>query len=327
MPAYRFSGRRYRRYRKYRRFYRRFRRGYGRRYVNASSRSSVRMKTQVNSTYTVTAGHGEACTGAGISYWDPLGGTTVGTNAANSELFRTYCTLYEECKMIGMKLTLSITSAVGGTDIPSVQIYTCWDRKHGYGEAAPTVDIVKKSATSTVATALNNNIAKITRSVYASDLMEKATWFDSTLDENNAYRTKAWVTAGENPNMFCPQFAFFLNCPSKGVTSSIGVAVSVVYYFAFRKPRFGGSASSSKLVDSGVRAGYEIGDADDDLGNIDAAVAALPDDDAGDMDDDGAAAPAPAPISRRARSNASSDLQAAAAPSARRVRVVAPPKN
>lgn len=281
------------------------------------------MKTCVNSTFTLTAGYGANNTGAGVGYWEPLAGTGLATNAANSELFRTYCSLYEECKMIGMRITLSITSAVGGTDVPSVQIYTCWDRKHGYGEDLPTVDHIKQSATSTVATALNNNIAKITRSIYASDLMEKATWFDCTLDAANNYRTKAWVTAGTNPNMFCPQFCFFLNCPSKGVTSSIGLAASIVYYFAFRNPRFGGSSGSAKLVDSGVRAGYEIGDADDDLGNIDAAVAALPDAD-GDMDDGAAAAPAPVASSRRARSNASSDLQAAAAPSSRRVRVVSP---
>lgn len=323
MPAYRFSGRRYRRYRKYRRFYRRYRRGYGRRYVNASSRSSIRMKTQVNTSYNVTAGYGVDCTGAVPSYWSPFEGTISGASAANSQLYRTYCSLYEECKLVGMKLTLSITSAVGGTDVPSVQIYTSWDRKRGYGEPAMTLDEIKESANSTVATALNNNIAKITRSIYASDLMEKATWIDSTLDATNTNRNQAWATAGLNPNMFCPQFAFFLCCPSLGQTKSIGVSISIVYYFAFRNPRFGGSASSSKFVDTGIRAGYSIGDADDDEGNMDdgaAAAAALPDDDAGDL-------AAPAPMSRRARSNASADLQAAAAPSARRVRVVAPPKN
>ena len=50
---------------------------------------------------------------------------------------------------------------------------------------------VKNSATSNIATALNNNVAKLTRSCYASDLMERATWFDATLDDANYHRCKA----------------------------------------------------------------------------------------------------------------------------------------
>lgn len=224
-------------------------------------------------------------------------------------MYRTYCSLYEEVKVIGCKVAMSVVSAIGGSDIPSLQIYTAWDRKHGYSEPYFTVSDIKNASTSSVATALNNNVAKLSRSLYASDLMEKATWFDATLDSTNANRNEAWVAAALNPNMFCPAFFFFLNCPSLGAAKSVSVSMSVTYYFAFRNPRYGGG-SSAKLIDLGPRA-------------VD------PDDDAGDMDDEGgdlaAAATddmdAPAPLSRRARSNASADLQEAAAPSVRRVRI------
>lgn len=314
----RYGSRYARRYRRYKRFYRAFggygrRYGYSRKYVNASSKSSMRMKTNVTGTFSATAGYGNDNTGAAVYYFAPLGGDNDRFAAAKSALYRTYCTLYEEVKMIGLKVNMSIVSAVGTQDIPSVQIYSCWDRKHGFGEPNPTAANIKDSATSSVATALNNNVAKLSRSVYASDLMEKATWFDASLDATNNNRNSAWVAAGLNPNMFCPSFEFFLNCPTLALNKSIDVSLSVTYYFAFRNPRFGGSAGASKLVDLG---GRPVALPDDEEGDMDdgaAAAAPLPDDE-GDMD-------APAPLSRRARSNASADLQEAAAPSVRRVRM------
>ena len=292
-------GRRYRRYRKYRRFYRRYRRGYSRKFINASSRSSVRMKTAVTHHLKATAGYGDAATGAVVSYVIPFASTaSTSMSAANSPLYRTYCNLYEECKMIGAKIQLSVVSAVGGSDIPSLQIYTAWDRKHGSGEADYTVQNIKDSSTSCVATALNNNVAKLTRACYASDLIEKATWFDATLDTAaNGYRNKAWHAAGENPNMFCPALYFFFNCPSLGIAKEVDVSISITYYFAFRNPRFGGSAGSAKLVDLGARSVFEPED-DDDGDMEDGDVPDLPPQTAAELaelaDDS-----APAPIQRR----------------------------
>lgn len=245
MPAYRFGGRRYRRYRKYRRFYRRyFRRGYSRRYVNSSSRSSVRMKTSVTSLIQCTAGYGNNATDAVVYRISPLLGTNAVLSAAHSPLFRTYCNLYEEMKLVGCKVSLSVVSAVGSADLPSLQIYTAWDRKYGYGEAVPTVDQLKNSSSYNVATALNNNVAKLTRSCYAGDLIEKATWFDSTLDTSaNGYTNLAWKAAAANPNMFHPSFAFTLVSPSRPSSASVDVSISITYYCAFRNPRYGGTGN------------------------------------------------------------------------------------
>lgn len=274
-------GRRYRRYRKYRRFYRAFRRGYARKYVNSSSRSSVRMKTTVTNTITATAGHGADATGAVVFYNTTLNGTVESFSAANSPLYRTYCSLYEECKIIGMKVNMAVVSAVGGSDIPSLQIYTAWDRKHGYGEANYTAADIKAASTYAVSTALNNNVAKIARSCYASDLMEKATWFDATLDSNDHYINTAWKAAAQNPNFFMPTFYCFLNSPSLGATKSVSVSMSVTYYFAFRNPRYGGSASSAKIEDLGARSvsfpdGDDDGMDDDVFARMDAAPANPP---------------------------------------------------
>lgn len=270
-----FGYRRYRRYRKYRRFYRRYGRGrsYARKYVNASSRSSCRMKTTVTYTTSANAGYGSAATDAVVKQVRPLDGASSGTTAAASPLYKTYCSLYEECKVVGVKVNLSVVSPVGGSDIPSLQIFTAWDRKHGQGEPAYTVDDIKNSSTSNIATALNNNVAKLSRSCYASDLMEKATWFDATLDSANGYRNVAWNAAGLNPNMFCPSFFFFFNCPSLGAAKSVSYSLSITYYFAFRNPRFGGGGSSAKdmpvRVVAAVDAPVDMEDGDVDLPELD----------------------------------------------------------
>lgn len=262
------------------------------------------MKTTVTSTDDYTAGYGASATGAVVSLFAPLQASNQPDPlaAANSPLYRTYCSLYEECKIIGMKVSISVVSAVGGSDIPSLQIYTAWDRKYGYGEAEMSASDIKNASTYAVATALNNNVAKLTRSCYASDLMEKATWFDATLDTAaNGYRNLAWAAAARNPNMFHPGFYIFLNCPSLGATKAISMSVNVTYYFAFRNPRYGGAAGgNAKFVDLGPRPTLDDDDGDemdDDKGDL-GAPGDL--DAGGDMDDDvfarqAAAAPAPVP--------------------------------
>lgn len=81
--------------------------------------------------------------------------------------------------------------------------------------------------------------------------------------------------------MFNPQFSFYLNCPTLGATKTISVSLSVVYYFAFRNPRFGGSASISKFEDLGDRSVATLPlDEDDEMLDGVAAVPDLP----GDMD-------------------------------------------
>lgn len=247
------------------------------------------MKTTVNATTTTTAGYGNNASSAQVRAVLPLMDTSSALAAANSPLYRTYCSLYEECKIIGLKVSISIISAVGGSDVPSLQIYTAWDRKHGSGEAAYTVQQVKDSATSSVATALNNNVAKLTRSCYASDLIEKATWFDASLDTSaNGYKNLAWFTAGLNPNMFCPSLFFFLNCPSLGATKEISMSTSITYYFAFRNPRFGGAGTSAKIESLGPRSVFPDGggDVDGDDGDM-VEHEDLDADDSGDMGDGG----------------------------------------
>lgn len=270
MPYY---TRRYRRYsRRYNRFYRRYygrygRRSYARKYVNASSRSSVRIKTTVESNLTMTSG--TATAPGNVKEISPLLNSAADDDtkcsALRSPLYRTYCSLYEEVKIIGFKTQISIASAIGGSDIPSLQIYTAFDRRRGSTEAAMTADEIKQSSSYLVATALNNNVAKLTRSIYASDLMEKAQWHDCTLQvSDSVYSDRAYVAAGYNPNFFIPTMGVCLQSPTLAEAVNVKVNVSTIFYFAFRNPKFGASASAAKIEDLGgvVRAGADL---DDDI--------------------------------------------------------------
>lgn len=268
MPYYRRGYRR--RYRLGRRYRRRlFRRSYARRYVNGSSRSSIRMKCVVTASSTLHSGYG-ATLGSDVFSILPFGPVVGADNPflGASPLYKAYVNLYEEVKLIGFKVQVSVTDQVGGSTLPSLQIYTAFDRRFGYTEATPTPTEIKNAATGNIATALNNNVAKISRSVYASDLIEKAQWVDSGLaaigDAN-----QAWVTASKNPNFFCPGFFMCFGSPALSQASEVAnvhFSVSVTYYVAFRNPRFGGSSSSKDLPSKAVTfADDDDGDMEDDV--------------------------------------------------------------
>lgn len=300
-------GRRYRR-----RFYRR---SYARRFVNGSSRSSIRCKCVVTGSGSLKSGYGDTLGNVYKIYplqaFSNVGGNTV--PVVSSPLFQAYQNLYEEMKVIGMKVQVCVTDQIGGATLPSLQIYTAWDRRHGYGEPDYNAAAVKNSASNNVATALNNNVAKLSRSIYASDLIEKAQWMDSSNDAGGAgSNIQAYYTADRNPNFFSPAFFMCFGSPSLSQASevaSVHFSVSVTYYVAFRNPRYGGSSSSKDLPARSVT----FADDDDDGRMDDALVADLARLDEYRYEPDvpaGAAAAAaadadPAPLERRQRSAAS----------------------
>lgn len=263
----------FRRYRRYRRrwlgrYYRRrryYRRSYARRYVNASSRSSLRMKCV--QTYSDTANSGYANTLSSVQALFPYN-AMIPSAVVNNPLYQAYRNLYEETKLIGMKVQLSVTSVVGNATLPSLEIYSAWDRRCGQGELLPTGSDLKTMATSNVATALNNNVAKISRSIYASDLMEKAQWHDSEPVSSSNNTDLAWDTASTNPNFFCPAFFFCFGSPSLASPgTTVNYSISITYYVAFRNPKYGGSASSKDLPVRSVA--FPADDGDDFDGDMD----------------------------------------------------------
>lgn len=258
------------------------------------------MKTSIVETSTVSAGFGN--TPGEVYYTSPFGAGAAG-GLSKSQLYRTYTTLYEEVKILGVKVSIAVVTPVGDTATPSLQIYTAWDRKHGYGEPAPSAGDIIASSSYNVATALNNNVAKLSRYLFASDLMEKAIWIDAST--NAQYANAAWIAAGANCPCFCPSFMFTCLSPSLGAAHNITISVSYTYYLAFRNPKFGGSNSGSKVENLGPRSVFPdgAGDMDGDGGDM---VEHEDLDDAPDMIDDEEPAPPAAAESAAAPAKRSS---------------------
>lgn len=235
----------------FRRYRRPLYRRRSRRYVNGSSRSVVKMKTSFTSTTKITAGHGT--TAGTVSYSSPLGGNTSLGSLAHSDLFQHYVQLYEEMRIIGVRVDMAVISAIGGQDTPSLQIYTAFDRKRGYGEPAATGAEIIAASSRACATALNNNVAKLSRYCGAGDLQERSVWLESKQDtEANGFQNLSWLAAARNPTFFCPSFMCTTICPSLGADHQIDVSFTFTYYVAFRSPKFGGGAANRLLGSANI---------------------------------------------------------------------------
>ena len=235
--------------------------------MNGSSRSQVRLKVPVSTTMSwVQQANTVGTNIPSICAFDP---STSWSSPLNSGLYRTYCDLYDEVKCIGMKVKINVSSQVGGSDIPSLQIYTAFDRRHGSGEASPNFNDLRTYSTSAVATAVNNSVAKLERSIYASDLLENAQWHDCSLtktgeDPNFVYTDAAYVAAGANPNFFVPTMFIAMAVPNKTELVTVNGTVDVMYYFAFRNPKYGGASTSAARAAVAARvAGSDVMDSDD----------------------------------------------------------------
>lgn len=273
----RFYRRRFRRYRP-RKYIRRYFRRRFRRFVNGSSRSQVRVKVPVSFNMDLTQdGATLFTTPTQIRPWLDSSGFS---SALTSELYRTYCNLYDEVQCIGMKVRLSFTNAIGAATLPAIKVHSCWDRRFGHGEAVPTVAEIRKSASYMPASAINNSVCKMQRSCYQSDLIEKCQWHDASLSLSAApasyYHDNAFEAAGLNPNFFSPAFFFTVEECGTGVAfSRPSVMFDIVYYFKFRNPKYGGTSAAagrmsvSRLPDE-VVPGDDMDD-DDQIIDLDAA--------------------------------------------------------
>ena len=127
--AYYFRRRRYSYRRRPRRYVRRWFKRRFRRYINGSTKSIVRLRVPLTINGSATqAANADTTEFKSVCPWLP---DNSSSSVLNSGLYQTYCQLYEEVKCVGMKVVVSVTSAVGGSDIPSLQFLSGVDRKYG----------------------------------------------------------------------------------------------------------------------------------------------------------------------------------------------------
>lgn len=236
----------YGRYRRYGRYYGRYRRrSYARKYVNGSSRSVIRLKVPISSSQSFTQpANTQGTPGSLVAC--PFVPSNLPYSPLSSPLYRQYAVLYDEVKCIGVKSRISVVSSVGGSDIPALRIYSAWDRRFSTSEMQDGITFADIQAYSTaqVATAVNNSVAKIERSCWASDLMERAQWHDCSLATSGASIVDPVYSNSVNVNFFAPGLLLAFCVPNQTAATTINISVENTYYYAFRNPKWGAAVGS-----------------------------------------------------------------------------------
>ena len=226
--------------------------------------------------------------------------------AVATPLYRAYANLYDQVKCDGVVTRLAILTPIGAgtsTSPSSVQVVMAYDRMGCQREVFNTAQDPEEPLTTaklfdfssaTVVSAINNSVAKTSRSCWSSDIQERTSFHDSTVTttaQESTYVDYDWTSNSNRVPYFAPLTMIGMRLP--GAPSAdfvIQVMLEQTYYFTFRNPKYGGSANASvqsvKHIPATMRARA-------DTRSLASEQDAM--EDAGGLDDEDAAAAAPAP--------------------------------
>ena len=185
--------------------------------------------------------------------------------------------------------------------VPAVQVVSAYDRLGNKNEVRNLVrlatgDLFDYSSASIVS-AINNSVAKTSRSCWASDIQERTVFHDCDV---GAGANSATVDVDFNSNAskvgyFSPLLLLGLRlaaAPQSDIV--VQVLIEQTYYFTFRNPKYGGSSTSTVSTRSAAVesvSGVPLMAQRSDTRRLDTEGDM---DDSGGLDDEDAAAAAPA---------------------------------
>lgn len=304
MPGYSYRyrrryGRRYSRYRRYG-AYSRYRRRRSGTSSTASSRGRIRVRVPVQQLVTLTIPaqsiDSNVCTSS--PYYQATSALPRGVAAAVAQrLYTAYVNLYDQVKCDGVVSNLSVVTPIGGAGaLNAIQLVVAYDRFGNQNELINddiTTAQLFNFSSSVSRSAINNSVAKMSRSCWASDIQERTVFHDSTLSvlNNPAGATVAVFDRDFSSNTakvgyFAPltMFGVRLAAAAPEATTTVQVLLEQVYYFTFRQPKYGGDPSAT--------ASTRMATIPITMDTPAAAAPATMDDDGG-LDDEDAAAAAP----------------------------------
>lgn len=312
MPTYVYKyrrryGRRYSRYRRYGSYSRYRRRRYGTS-STASNRGRIRVRVPVQKVISCPVASGEYDSKIITSHpWYQSSDTDISANpygvcaAVSSPLYRAYTGLYDQVKCDGVVSRISLVTAIGASGLPAVQVVSAYDRLGNKNEVRNLVrlatgDLFDYSSASIVS-AINNSVAKTSRSCWASDIQERTVFHDCDV---GAGANSATVDVDFNSNAskvgyFSPLLLLGLRlaaAPQSDIV--VQVLIEQTYYFTFRNPKYGGSSTSTVSTRSAAVesvSGVPVMAQRSDTRRLDTEGDM---DDSGGLDDEDAAAAAPA---------------------------------
>ena len=176
--------------------------------------------------------------------------------ATASPLYRAYTSLYDQVKCDGVVTAVSVVSPIGavsGAAAQALQVVLAYDRAGTYAEAANSgqqlsVGSLFNFSSSVSRSAINNSVAKMARSCWASDIQERTQFHDCTVGvAGNVYYDRDYNNAEQKVSYFSPLTLVGLRVPTVAPTTGVSVTVLLeqTYYFTFRNPKFGGDPAAT----------------------------------------------------------------------------------
>ena len=163
----------------------------------ASSRSRIRVRVPVQKVIScpVAKGHYDSSI-ITCSPWLQSDDATLSAKPAGvcsavaSGLYRAYTRLYDQVKCDGVVSRVSLVTAIGAGGLPAVQVVSAYDRMGNKNEVLNDADIAVGSllnfSSASIVSAINNSVAKTSRSCWASDIQERTIFHDCSLGDDEA---------------------------------------------------------------------------------------------------------------------------------------------
>lgn len=309
MPTYVYKyrrryGRRYSRYRRYGSYSRYRRRRYGTS-STATNRGRIRVRVPVQKVITVPVASGSYDSSVVTSSpWYQARSDAQDAygvcGAVSSPLYRAYTGLYDQVKCDGVVSRISIVTAIGSA-IPAVQVVTAYDRMGTRSEVLPqsaasaiTTSTLFDFSSASIVSAINNSVAKTSRSCWASDIQERTVFHDCSVQvaANGLTTDAAFNSDPAHVGYFSPLTLIGLRlAAAPSSDTAVQILLEQTYYFTFRSPKYGGSATSVNTRSIESTSGVPIMNQRSDTRRLDTEGDM---DDAGGLDDEDAAAAVPA---------------------------------
>ena len=260
MPTYvyRYPRRRYgRRYSRYRRYgaYSRYRRRRSGTSSAASSRGRIRVRVPVQQLVTLTVPAQSVDSDVLTSSPYIHGGTAPPRGVAGAvaqRLYTAYVGLYDQVKCDGVVSNLSVVTPIGGAGgLNAIQVVMAYDRcgtQNEVNNEGITTSQLFNYSSSVARSAINNSVAKMSRSCWASDIQERTVFHDSTVAASNtAVWDRDFSSNATKVGYFAPLLMLGVRLAAAAPESATTVQVLLeqVYYFTFRQPKYGGDPSAT----------------------------------------------------------------------------------
>lgn len=295
MPTYvyryprRRYGRRYSRYRRYGAYYRYRRRRSGTS-STASSRGRIRVRVPVQQLVTLTVPAQSVDSNVLTSSPYVHGGTApprAVAGAVAQRLYNAYVGLYDQVKCDGVVSNLSVVTPIGGAGgLNAIQVVMAYDRCGTQNEVANegiTTSQLFSYSSSVARSAINNSVAKMSRSCWASDIQERTVFHDCNVSTSSSTSyDRDFSSNAAKVGYFAPLLMVGVRLAAAAPEAPVSVQVLLeqTYYFTFRQPKYGGDPSATASVKSvplmSVRRDARSLDREgdmDDAGGLDAEAA------------------------------------------------------